>query len=429
MKRFLKKTVVAIITFEARILLGRKKPKIIAITGSVGKTSTKDAIYSVIKHKVRARKSEKSFNSDIGVPLTVLGLPNPSPNFFGWIVNIFEGLAIALFQKDYPDWLVLEIGIDRPGDMAAITVWIKPDVAVLTRLPDMPAHVEYFGTPEEVIREKLQLVSALKPDGVFVYNRDDERVRDVATTLRQRVVGFSRYSLSDFTASADKIIYESGRAVGIECALTHGGEAVVMRVEGSLGVQHAYNYAAAVAVGSLLGVDLSEAAEALRGHVPPPGRMRLLPGLKDALIIDDTYNSSPAAMSRALQALKEVKGVTRKIAVLGDMLELGQFSVQAHQEAGAQVTESADILITVGVRARGIAKGALEHGLLSEQILQYDDAYLAGNELEMMLREGDVVLIKGSQSMRLERVVEEIMLHPEEAETMLVRQEEAWKGR
>ncbi|MBI4086477.1 UDP-N-acetylmuramoyl-tripeptide--D-alanyl-D-alanine ligase [Candidatus Kaiserbacteria bacterium] len=429
MKNILKNIVVAVLTAEARVLLARKRPKIIAITGSVGKTSTKDAIYSVIKNSVRVRKSEKSFNSDIGVPLTVLGLPNSSSNMFGWIANLFEGLIIALFQKEYPDWLVLEIGVDRPGDMSAIVAWVKPDIVVLTRLPDMPVHVEYFGTPEEVVREKLQLVSALKPDGVFVYNHDDERVRDVATTLRQKVVGFSRYSLSDFTASADKIIYENGRAVGIECTLTHGGEAVVMRVEGSLGIQHAYNYAAAAAVGSLIGVGLSEAATALREHVPPPGRMRLLSGLKDTLIIDDTYNSSPVALAKALQALKEVKGVTRKIAVLGDMLELGQFSVQAHQEAGAQVAESADILITVGVRAHSIARGALERGMVSEQIFQYDDAYVAGNELEMMLREGDVVLVKGSQSMRLERVVEEIMLNPEEAETMLVRQEREWKGR
>lgn len=429
MKHFFKKIIVVILSAEARILLSRKRPKIIAVTGSVGKTSTKDAIYSVIKKRVHVRKSEKSFNSDIGVPLSVLGLPNAWNNPFGWLRNLFEGLAIALFHGGYPEWLVLEIGVDRPGDMTAITAWIKPDIVVLTRLPDMPVHVEFFGSPEEVIKEKLQLVAALKPEGIFVYNNDDERVREVAKGLRQKTVGFSRYSLSDFTASADKIIYDSGRAIGLECTLTHAEQAVVLHVQGSLGVQHAYNYAAAAAVGALLGVRLDEAAEILRDHIVPPGRMRLVEGLKDTLIIDDTYNSSPVAVARALQTLKEVKGVNRKIAVLGDMLELGQFSTVAHHEAGTQVAESADILITAGVRAHGIAKGALDAGMTPENVFQYDDAYIAGNELEMMLREGDLILVKGSQGLRLERIVEEIMLHPEEAENLLVRQDEAWKGR
>lgn len=429
MTHLLKTIVISIISIEARILLARKRPNIIAITGSVGKTSTKDAIYSVIKTRVSARKSEKSFNSNIGVPLSILGLPNVWSSPFGWIRNMCEGLVLALFSREYPEWLVLEVGVDRPGDMTAITAWIKPDIVVLTRFPDMPVHVEFFGSPEEIIREKIELVRALKPDGVCVYNNDDERMRDVVLTLRRKTIGFSRYSLSDFTASADKIIYDNGRAVGLECALTHGDEAVVLRVQGSLGVQHAYNYAAAVAVGSLLGVTLEAAATALCEHVVPPGRMRLVDGLKDALIIDDTYNSSPVALARALQTLKEIKSSGRKIAVVGDMLELGQFSVRAHHEAGEQAAVCADILITIGVRAHGIAKGALEAGMPEERVFQYDDAYLAGNELEMMLREGDVVLIKGSQSMRLERVVEEIMAHPEEAENLLVRQDPIWKAK
>lgn len=429
MKKVLKGIITAILTLEARLLLARRRPKIIAITGSVGKTSTKDAIYSVIKKKVRARKSEKSFNSGIGVPLSVLGLPNAWSNPIGWLRNIFEGLVTALFPGEYPEWLVLEVGVDRPGDMTAITKWLKPDIVVLTRLPDMPVHVEFFGTPEEVIREKLELVAALAAGGVLVYNYDDERVREAAETVRQKAVSFSRYSLSDFTASADKILYENGRAAGIEFALTHDGETVVVRVHGSLGVQHTYVCAAAMAIGALLGVPLAEAAAALAEHVPPSGRMRLIGGLKDSLIIDDTYNSSPAAMTRALQTLKEIKGVRRKIAVLGDMLELGQFSVSAHEEAGAQAAAAADVLITVGVRARGIAKGALSAGMPEASIFQYDDAFTAGNDLELMLEEGDVALVKGSQSMRLERVVEEVMAEPERAAELLVRQDEMWKGR
>ncbi len=429
MKQFLKRAIVFILSAEARVLLARTKPKIIAITGSVGKTSTKDAVYAVIKHRVHARKSEKSYNSEIGVPLSVLGLPNAWSNPIGWIKNIFDGLALALFAREYPEWLVLEMGVDRPGDMASLTTWIKPDIVILTRLPDTPVHVEYFNTPEDVIREKLELVHALKPDGILVYNNDDERAREVAQNVLQKSVGYSRYSLSDFTASADKIIYDNGRAVALECMLTHGSEAMVMRVNGSLGVQHAYNYAAAAAVGTLLGMSVQEAAAALREHTPPAGRMRLIDGLKGTLIIDDTYNSSPVAMERALQTLKEVKGVSRRIAVLGDMLELGQYSVLSHHAAGEQVAASADVLITVGVRARGIAKGALNAGMPEHVIFQYDDAARAGNELQVMLKAGDVVLVKGSQGLRMERIVEEIMSEPERAGELLVRQDPVWRSR
>jgi len=427
MKHFFKQIIVAILRVEARILLARMRPKIIAITGSVGKTSTKDAVYAVLKRHVHARKSEKSFNSDVGVPLSILGLPNAWSNPVGWFQNIMDGLVTALTLREYPEWLVLEVGVDRPGDMAAITKWLRPDIVILTRLPDMPVHVEYFASPEDVVAEKLELVKALSPEGVLVYNHDDERVRTVAEGLRQRTVGFSRYSLSDFTVSADKVVYEDGRAAGIECTLTHAGEAVVVRVQGSLGVQHAYNYAAAAAVGSLLGVSISDAAAALVEHLPPAGRMRLIEGLKNTLIIDDTYNSSPVALERSLASLKEIKGATRKIAVLGDMLELGQFSVLAHLTAGEQASQSADILMTVGVRARGIAKGALNAGMDEAKIFQYEDEARAGKELELMLMTGDVVLVKGSQSIRLERVVEEIMAEPEKATELLVRQDPIWK--
>lgn len=429
MKQLLKRIIAALLSVEARILLARAKPRIIAITGSVGKTSTKDALYAVVKEHVHARKSEKSFNSDLGVPLSVLGLQNAWSNPFGWLKNLINGLVTALTTNEYPEWLILEVGIDRPGDMARITRWLKPDIVILTRLPDTPVHVEYFGSPEEVVAEKLKLVEALKEDGTLIYNHDDERIRQAAETVRQRTVSFSRYSLSDFTASGDKTIYENGRPAGLECTLTHGNEAVVLSVHGSLGVQHAYNYAAAVAAGSLLGVPFEAAAESLREHQPPAGRMRLLDGIKSTLLIDDSYNSSPIALERALQTLRELHGTTRKIVVLGDMFELGQFSVLSHLAAGEQVAAAADVLITVGVRARGIAKGALNSGLDEERIFQYEDAARAGRELELMLMKGDLVLIKGSQGVRLEHIVEEVMAEPERAGELLVRQDPVWKMR
>lgn len=429
MKSIFKKIIVSVLSWEAHLLLKRAQPKIIGITGSVGKTSTKDAIYAVLKHHVHARKSEKSFNSELGVPLSILGLPNGWNNPLLWIKNIFDGLLIALTPGKYPEVLVLEMGVDRPGDMAKLTSWIKPDVVVLTRLPDVPVHVEYFPTPEAVVAEKRVLVDALKPDGVLVYNHDDERVRQVAESIRQQAVGYSRYSLSQFTASADKVIYEGGRAKALEFTLTHLNKASLMYVHGSLGVQHTYNYAAATAVASLFDISIEDSTRALREHVPPAGRMRLIPGIKDITLLDDTYNASPVATERALQTLRELKGVKRRIAVLGDMLELGQYSVREHEKLGEQAAGIVHILITVGVRARGIARSALEHGLSEKVIFQYDDVERAGKELQEMIEPGDMILVKGSQGMRLERIVAELMAEPEKAGELLVRQSDAWQTR
>ncbi len=427
MKSVLKHIIVTIITWEARMLIWRKRPSIIGITGSVGKTSTKDAIYTVIKTKVRARKSEKSFNSEIGVPLTILGLPNGWNDPFRWIKNVVDGALVALFPGNYPDWLVLEIGVDRPGDIARLTSWIKPDIVVMTRLPDVPVHVEFFSSPEAVIAEKRQLVDALKQEGVLVFNNDDEAVVAIKDDVRQQSIGYSRYSLSPFTGSADKIVYENGRPAGFEFTLTHGSDAVVVRVAGSLGVQHAYNYAAAMAVGSIFGISIQESAAALSGHVPPPGRMRIIEGIKGSIILDDTYNASPVAMERAVETLKEVRTVGRKIAILGDMMELGSYSMGEHEKVGHMIADVADLLVTVGIRSRGIAEGALGAGMHEANIRQYEDARWAGKELEELLEQDDIVLVKGSQSIRAERAVEEIMLEPEKAPELLVRQDPMWQ--
>ncbi len=428
MKQILKKIIVAVLVFEARMLLRRTHPQIIAVSGSVGKTSVKDAIFEVLKGKLHARKSEKSFNSEIGVPLSILGLQNAWSNPIKWLKNIVDGALVIIHPGDYPKILVLEMGVDRPGDMDRLTAWIRPDVVVMTRLPDIPVHVEFFSSPEAVAQEKLKLVDALKADGVLVYNHDDEKIAEYAKGVFQQSIGYSRYSLSPFTASGDTVVYEDGRAVGIEFTLTHLTEAVRMRVNGSLGVQHAYNYAAAAAVASVFSIGIEEVAQALASYVPPPGRMRLLPGLKNTLIIDDTYNSSPVASERSLQTLSELKGVKRRIAVLGDMMELGQFSVKEHERIGRLVAESADLLMTIGVRARGFAKGALENGMSERKILQYEEPVRAGRELQALIKAGDVILVKGSQSIRAERLVEEIMAEPEKADELLVRQGEVWRS-
>jgi UDP-N-acetylmuramoyl-tripeptide--D-alanyl-D-alanine ligase len=217
--------------------------------------------------------------------------------------------------------------------------------------------------------------------------------------------------------------------VATKFEITTADEAGELEILGTVGTQLVYSYTAAVAVARELGVSLAIAATGLSEATPPPGRMKLIPGLKGTMLIDDTYNSSPIAAEQALVALGELRAPGRKIAVLGDMLELGKFSNDEHVRIGQLAGKVVQVVFTVGIRAQKIAHGALLAGLAESVIFQFEDAESAGKALQSYLQSGDIVLVKGSQGMRMERVVEEVMAEPELAETLLVRQDQEWKQR
>ena len=412
MKELFKKIIVVIIQWEAILVLKKYKPKVIAVTGSVGKTSTKDAIFTVMSSSFFVRKSEKSFNSEIGVPLTILGCSNAWNNPILWFKNIIEGFMLVVLKNHYPKWLVLEVGADRPGDIKSITEWLKPDVVVVTAIPGVPVHVEYFDSPEEVIEEKEYLVKALKEDGVLVLNYDDEKVRGFKQKYKHNTVTFGFGEGAMFKASHDT--YNVGRKQ-ISFRVDSGGSSVPVVIKGSLGRQHIYPALAAFAVGHSEGLDIASMAVAYEHHEIPVGRMKIIDGIKKSTIIDDSYNSSPAAVKEALTVLQNISVSGRKFAVLGDMMELGTYSVDEHRKVGAQVAQSADRLITIGIRARGIRESAEKNGMEKRNMFHFDDSFKAGEELAQMLDKGDVALIKGSQSIRAERIVKEVMAHPERA--------------
>lgn len=430
MKAIARTFVVTLLFGAARILLRRHRPTIVAITGSVGKTATKDAVATVLSTQYEVRKSEKSFNSELGVPLTVLGLDTAWGSAWGWLRNICIGYKRAIFSRSYPEILVLEVGVDKPGDMQTITKLIKPNVVVLTRLPDVPVHVEHFASPLAVIVEKLTLVDALAPDGTLVCNLDDEQIVNAVSGVRQRVMSYARYRPeADMQIGNDRLIYHDNQPTGMQFTLTQGQTQTDVVSESVIGMQSAYVYAAAMAVAHTFSIDMQNAAAALRTHVPPPGRMRVLTGIKGTVLIDDTYNASPVAMESALQTLNELQYSKRKVAVLGDMLELGVYSIEQHRRIGRLAAQMCDVILTVGVRSREIAKAALEQGMSEKCIFQYDDVSRAGRELQNMLQPGDIVLFKASQVVRLERMVEEVMQEPDRAEELLCRQSTEWKQR
>jgi len=428
LKQLLKRIITFFITVLARLVLKKYKPKIIAVTGSVGKTSTKDAIYTALASSFYIRKSEKSFNSDIGIPLTVLGCPNAWNNIGKWLKNFFEGFLLIILRNHYPKWLVLEVGADRPDDIQKIARWVKPDIVVLTNFPDVPVHVEYFKAPEALIEEKLSLVAALKEEGILIINADDRRMRKISIA-RQRVISYGFDENADISASNGIYLYKDGAITGMSFRINHNGKSVPVKTEGFIGRQHIYPYLAALAVGIGERINILSMVEALKSHVAPPGRMRLIEGINQSIIIDDSYNSSPAAAEEALAVLKKVETKGKKIAVLGDMLELGSYSAEAHRGIGEKVAESADVLVAVGIRARDIGEGAHKAKMYKKKIVECNDAFEAGDKIEWLISAGDVVLVKGSQSMRMERVVEKIMKEQKRKEELLVRQDDEWLSR
>jgi UDP-N-acetylmuramoyl-tripeptide--D-alanyl-D-alanine ligase len=427
MKQTFKSIVVAILTAEAKLLLRRKNPTIVAIAGSVGKTSTKDAIYAAIKDSVPARKSQKSFNSELGVPLTVLGLQTGWDSPFHWLWNIVDGGFTALFASSYPAVLVLETGVDTPGDMDGLTAWLKPDVVVMTRLPDIPVHVEQFKVPQDVVDEEMKLIHNMKASGIVVYNNDDPIIQRELKEVRQKSVGFGRFLATDVTIKKDQVYYKNDVPAGVTFDVSHDGETHQVKIPGIVGLQHSYGCAAAVAVASHLGIPITAATDGLTNHKTPPGRLRIIPGIKGSILIDDTYNSSPIAVEHAIETAVTIKNVKRRIAVLGDMLELGKYSSDEHKRLGKKVAENFDVLLTIGIRARGFAEGALYNSMDESNIFQYEETARAGRELQAMLQPGDLVLIKASQGIRAEIIVEEVMLEPERARDLLARQEPVWK--
>lgn len=439
MKYIFKNIVVSILTFESKLILKKYKPNIVAITGSVGKTSTKDAIFSIFSKNFYSRKSAKSFNSEIGIPLTILGCPNAYNNPLLWLRNFWEGLMLILITHNYPKWIILEVGADRPGDIEKISAWLSVDIVVFTTMSKVPSHVEFFNSPEDVINEKMKLLKSLKSDGFVIFNKDDEVIENNMSLIEKyKKVSYGFGKEAEIRGSYYKIIYGKGngenhlqRPLGINFKVNHINSSVPVNLKGTLGKHYIYSILAGISTSLSIGINLVDSSSAVEDFVPPPGRMRIIEGVKNSIIIDDSYNSSPIALSEALGVLNHIKTSGRKIVVLGDMLELGKHSMEEHKKIGSLLPAFAEYLFTVGIRAKFFAESAINAGFLEDKVFQFDvsEARDAGKRLELLLQEGDVVLIKGSQAIRLEKAVEEVMADPIKKEELLVRQEKEWQNK
>jgi len=433
MKQTFKKIIIPIITWQAKLVIKKYNPKIIAITGSVGKTSTKDAIFTVLSKFKTVRKSEKSFNSEIGLPLTVLGVPNGWSDPIAWLSNIIHGFSLIFKKHKYPEYLILEIGVGKPGDIKKnVLPWLKTDVVVITRFPDKPVHVEFFNGVEEIIEEKSLLINTLKKEGILLLNHDDEKVYALHSKSEARVISFGSSENSTYRSSYPTYIYKEENKLkipsGINFKLDYDGNSFPVMLPNVVGFHNINQATSAIACAHLVGCDLLESIKAISEYITPPGRLSLIEGINKSFIIDDTYNSSPVAMMSAIEVFKDIKG-KRKIAILGDMLELGKFTEEEHRLVGENISKVTDILVVVGPRAKFIAEGAIDSGFNKENVKYFDNSKIASKDIESLIKDGDIILVKGSQGVRMERIVEVLMKHKELKKSLLCRQDKEWKNR
>jgi UDP-N-acetylmuramoyl-tripeptide--D-alanyl-D-alanine ligase len=437
MKNLVKKLFSRVLASLARDIIRKYKPQVVMITGSVGKTSTKDAVAAVLSKKFFVRKSDKSYNSDLGVPFTIIGANNPWSNPFAWL-NVFrKGLAQLWMPITYPTLLVLEVGADQPGDLAGILKIVKPTAVVVTLLPSVPVHVEAFADPSAVRDEEFSPAQALAPGAPLIICADDHYALEKAHEAGNE---FISYGVSEEATVQIKDIStweEESLIVGMKAELqvkntSSNVDKVAtfpIKVRGAFGRAQLFAPSAAIAAGIAFGMTAAEALDGLNEYVSPPGRARIFVGKRNTLLIDDTYNSSPAAAEEILRSLEMFTTARRRVAVLGDMLELGEYSEAEHIRIGHIAAQYAQMLVTVGKRAKAMGDAALEDGMEMEKITHFETSQEAAAHIEGMLEDGDIVLIKGSQTgVRMERIVRPLLANFADS-TELVRQDKEWQKR
>lgn len=413
-----------LLKYLAKLTILRYKPAIVGVTGSVGKTSTKLAVAAVLGSERRVRASKGNFNGEIGLPLAILGdwssedlrlisRDTPAGKYFFrkllFFIKIMSRAGWGLVWKiPYPEILVLEYGVDRPGDMKFLLKMARPNVAVLTAIGETPAHVEFFANPGEVAKEKAKLIEAVPSTGYVVLNADDETVMELKVRTRGQLMTFGAAKNATVKITGFENRAEGDTPMGASFKLEHAGSFVPVRLDGAFGRSNAYAASAAACVGLVFGMNLVGISGALETYYrPAPHRMELVPGVKGIWIIDDSYNAGPLSMRSALETLKDLPA-KRKIAVLGDMLEIGNYAEEEHRKLGRQAAKVADVLVAIGKHSSLIAEGAREGGLPRSKVQEFENVDEAGSPVQTMVQRGDLVLVKSSHAVRLDKLVADI---------------------
>ena len=351
----------------------RQSVQVVAITGSCGKTTTRDMTTSVLRQRYRTLSSKKNFNNEIGLPLTLLDL------------------------DPQHEWAVAELGMNHLGEIARLGDICSPDIGVITNVG--AAHLEGLGTVDNVAAAKAELLAGIRKGGTAVLNADDHRVRAMAPHAAGRVLFFGGSDEADIRS---RNVSPSGLGTAFELVLPGGEIPVFLRGPGLFMVSNAL---AAAAVGHAAGFSLEEIKAGLEAFEPVPGRMNLVETMSGFHIIDDTYNANPVSMTAAISTLASVKGEGRGMVVLGDMFELGPRSKEFHHALGVVAAQSGAVRVyATGTFAGEVVAGALDAQMDPEDVIASSQADILV-DLKKRIAPGDWVLVKGSRAAEMEKIV------------------------
>lgn len=369
--------VVKAIQDVARYKRENSNVKVVGITGSVGKTSTKDIVASVLSQKYKVLKTQGNYNNEIGLPLTILSL------------------------KD-EEIMVLEMGMSAFGEMSLLTSIAKPDIAAITNIGT--SHIGILGSRENILKAKLEILEGLKEDGKLIINNDNDLL--------------NKWYLEEKTISNIKTygINNNSNYTAYEIKLDEDGSEYKIDIDNKIynvkvpvnGEHFIYNSLCAIAIGRELGVSNEDIIKGISCFELTKKRMEMLKTKNDILIINDCYNASYDSMKAAIEYLGTLKN--RKIAILGDMLELGDFSKELHEKVGKETAKNnINILITIGEEAKYIANSAEKNGIKKESIYEFNNREEAIIEIKKIVKSGDAILVKASNAMKFDEITKELL--------------------
>ena len=435
----MQKIIEIILGWCVRRAILRDGPMVVAIAGSVGKTSTRNAISVAMSGLFRSdeyRTSKKNYNNELGLPISVFDAEMPGKNVFKWFNLFLLAFLYAVgIKKLDMRYLVLEMAADRKGDLDYLLRIAPPKIAIMTAMG--PEHVEHFGSLEAAIEEERRVLRALPDDGEAILNTDDGMTWESRDLVKAEAIGYGRAAEAVVRIESAKVFYDekdfnnSGLDVNIKI-MNYSN--YVIRLRGVFGEPHAYAVAAALAFCESMDHESKSAVLKLaQDYRCMPGRSCLVEGIKNTVLLDDSYNAQPQAMVAAIKDLHNFPVIEggRRIAVLGDMLELGDLAVHEHEKIGELIADyNIDFLVCCGKLARTIAHSAELKGMSKDNIFIFDSSSEAGYFLQQeIIKKGDAVLIKGSQGLRMEKVTKELMADPLRAEELLVRHTKDWLNR
>ena len=420
-----------LLAYFSHKIIAKYKPLVIGITGSVGKTSTRHAIAAALSAKYQLREPEKNFNNEFGIPITIIGAKGVDEGGlkiggfnFGWLRVFAKGLMVWLLPQNYPKLLVLEYGIDEPGDMDKLLNIVQPKIGVITTIG--LSHKEHFPNEQAIAVEKGKIAERLPSNGIFVYNIDDAHVKQQTKRTKAHLLSYGKAgSGNNPEVVLEKIVEQLGAQSSTTLYIKSPVRELKITVP-VVGTAHTEAILAAIAVCEALQMDTELILKGLANYRAMPGRLNILAGIKRSILIDDTYNAAPLSTTEALHLLDRFPS-QHKVAVLGDMLELGDATDAAHAEIG-KLAASLNLqqLVTVGELGKQIAEAAKQAGMSADSVISFNNSDEAKRKVLDGLQPDSVVLIKGSQGARMEKITKELLAEPMGATQSLVRQYGHW---